>query len=150
MGVVALIAAINTLTAIGMSNIDHYENQLTDYANMKLRSIPGITLYSQTAQGEPRIGVIPFNIKGIAHEKVATILSNQAGIAVRTGCFCAQPYIQKLLAVSSKQMEFYQKNVDAARPGVVRISFGLYNDFAEIDTLAHWLERIIKHPTSYT
>jgi len=149
MGVVALVAAIKTLTAIGMSNVDHYENQLTNYANSKLKSIPGITLYSQTAPGEPRIGVIPFNIKGIAHEQVATILSKQAGIAVRTGCFCTQPYIQRLLSITSKQMEFYRRNMDAPRPGVVRISFGLYNDFAEIDVLTQLLERIIKHPTAY-
>jgi len=149
MGVVALVAAIKTLTTIGMRNIDHYENQLTNYANSKLKSIPGITLYSQTALGEPRIGVIPFNIKGIAHERVATILSDQAGIAVRTGCFCTQPYIQRLLSISPKQMEFYRRSVDAPRPGVVRISFGLYNDFAEIDVLTQLLERIIKHPTTY-
>lgn len=149
MGVVALVAAIKTLTTIGMRNIDHYENQLTDYANSKLKSIPGITLYSQTALGEPRIGVIPFNIKGIAHERVATILSDQVGIAVRTGCFCTQPYIQRLLSISPKQMEFYRRSVDAPRPGVVRISFGLYNDFAEIDVLTQLLERIIKHPTNY-
>lgn len=149
MGVVALVAAIKTLTALGMENIDHYENQLTNYANSKLKSIPGITLYSQTALGEPRIGVIPFNIKGIAHERVATVLSNQAGIAVRTGCFCTQPYIQRLLSISPKQMEFYRRSVDAPRPGVVRISFGLYNDFAEIDVLTQLLERIIKHPTTY-
>lgn len=149
MGVVALVAAIRTLTTIGMRNIDHYENQLTNYANSKLKSIPGITFYSQTALGEPRIGVIPFNIKGIAHERVATILSDQAGIAVRTGCFCTQPYIQRLLSISPKQMEFYRRSVDAARPGVVRISFGLYNDFGEIDVLTQLLERIIKHPTNY-
>ena len=149
MGVVALVAAIKTLTTLGMRNIDHYENQLTNYATSKLKSIPGITLYSQTTLGEPQIGVIPFNVKGIAHDQVAAILSNQAGIAVRTGCFCAQPYIQRLLSISPKQMELYRRSVDAPRPGLVRISFGLYNDFGEIDLLTQWLERIIKHPTTY-
>jgi len=147
MGVVALVAAIKTLTAIGMRNIDNYENELTNYANLKLKSIPGITLYSHTDLGEPRIGVIPFNIKGVAHEQVATILSNEAGIAVRTGCFCTQPYIQQLLSISPKQMEFYKNSVGAPRPGVVRISFGLYNDFSEINALTNLLEKIIKHPT---
>jgi selenocysteine lyase/cysteine desulfurase len=150
MGIVALVAAIKTLTAIGMRNIDNYEKELTNYANLKLKSIPGITLYSHTALGEPRIGVIPFNIKGIAHEQVATILSNEAGIAVRTGCFCTQPYIQQLLSISPQQMEFYKNSVDAPRPGVVRLSFGLYNDFSEINTLTHLLERIIKYPTTYS
>jgi len=149
MGVVALVAAINTLTSIGMSNIDDYENKLTNYANLRLRSIPGVTLYAHTVPGEPRIGVIPFNIKGISHERVATILSNEAGIAVRSGCFCAQPYLQKLLSITPKQMEFYKHNVNAPRPGVVRLSFGLYNDFSEINVLIHLLERIIKHPITY-
>ena len=150
MGVVALVAAIKTLTAIGMKNIDQYENQLTNYANLKLQSIPGLTLYSQTSLGEPRIGVIPFNIKGIAHEQVATILSNEAGIAVRTGCFCTQPYIQRLLSISPRQMEFFKQSTNAPRPGVVRVSFGLYNDFSEINVLTQILERISKRPTTYS
>lgn len=149
MGVVALVAAIKTLTTLGMKNIDRYENQLTNYANSKLKSISGLTIYSHTAPDEPRIGVIPFNINGIAHENVAAVLSNQAGIAVRTGCFCTQPYIQRLLSISPKQMEFFRKHRDAPRPGVVRISFGLYNDFSEIDILVKVLERIAKHPKSY-
>lgn len=148
-GVIALVTAIKTLTSIGMKTIDQYENQLTIYANSKLQSIPGITLYSYTALGEPRIGVIPFNIKGMAHDMVATILSNYAGIAVRTGCFCTQPYIQRLLSISPKQMAFYRRNTDAPRPGVVRLSFGLYNDFNEIDVLCNLLERIVSHPTTF-
>lgn len=148
-GVIALVTAIKTLTAIGMQTIDHYENQLTMYANSKLQLIPGITLYSQTAPGEPRIGVIPFNIKGMDHDKVAHILSNYAGIAVRTGCFCTQPYIQKLLAISPKQMEFYKKSSEAPRPGVVRLSFGLYNDFSEIDVLIDLIERIVRNPSTF-
>jgi len=149
MGVIALTAAIKTLTTLGMENIDYYESQLTNYANSKLKSIPGLTLYSHTEPGKPRIGVIPFNIKGIAHDQVASILSNQAGIAVRTGCFCTQPYIQRLLSISPRQMDFFRKRRDIPRPGVVRLSFGLYNDFSEIDVLTQLLERIVRNPRSY-
>ena len=149
MGVVALLAAIKTLTALGMENIHDYENQLTNYANSKLKSIPGITLYSHTSAAESRIAVIPFNIKGVAHTQVGAILSNYAGIAVRTGCFCTQPYIQRLLAITPRQMEFYRKRKNLPRPGVVRLSFGLYNDFSEIDVLAQHLERIARNPAFY-
>ncbi len=113
MGVVALVAAIKTLSALGMRRIDDYEYQLAEYAYSGLRSIPGITLYSHFSPGERRIGVIPFNVRGIHHERIASILSHEAGIAVRTGCFCTQPYIQKLLSITSKQMEFYKKNGDS-------------------------------------
>ncbi|AET68815.1 selenocysteine lyase [Desulfosporosinus orientis DSM 765] len=149
MGVIALVAAIKTLTSLEMKNIHDYENQLTNYAYSKLKSIPGITLYSHTSPAELRIAVIPFNIKGVHHEQVGALLSNHAGIAVRTGCFCTQPYIQKLLSITSRQMEFYRKRKNVPRPGVVRLSFGLYNDFSEIDVLAQHLERIAKNPTSY-
>lgn len=149
MGVVALVAAIKTLTALGMNNIDHYEKQLTNYANSILKSIPGITLYSYTAPDEPRIGVIPFNIKGFAHEQIAEILSNEAGIAVRTGCFCTQPYIQRLLSIPPQQMEYYKRNRNSSRPGLVRLSFGLYNDFSEINTLCQVMGNIRSRPATY-
>lgn len=148
MGVVALVAAIKSLSALGMKKIDQYEYQLADYAYSGLRSMPGITLYSQFTPGEPHIGVIPFNVKGIPHERVASMLSHEAGIAVRSGCFCAQPYIQRLLSISPKQMEFYRKNGNSSRPGVVRLSFGLYNNFSEINILLQTLERIVRHPTT--
>lgn len=150
MGVVALVAAIKTLTAIGLKNIDSYENELTGYAVQKLKSIPGLTLYSHTAPGEPRIGVIPFTLQGMSHSQVAAILSSEAGIAVRTGCFCAQPYIQRLLSISPAQMEYYKNHPGAPRPGVVRLSFGMYNDFSEINVLAHTLAKIIRQPSLYT
>lgn len=148
-GVIALVTAIKTLTSIGMQTIDQYERQLTDYANAKIQAIPGITLYSHPAPGEARIGVVPFNINGLHHEMVGTILSNYAGIAVRTGCFCTQPYIQKLLSISAKQMEFYRQRENVPRPGVVRLSFGLYNDFNEIDCLTNLLERMAGHPSTF-
>lgn len=146
-GVVALVAAIKTLCALDLKKIDHYEYQLAEYAYSGLRSIPGITLYTQFSPGEPHIGVIPFNIKGMHHERVGSILSQEAGIAVRTGCFCTQPYIQKLLSISPKQMEYYKKSRNSSRPGVVRISFGLYNNFNEINILLQTLEQIVRHPT---
>lgn len=142
MGVVALQAAIKTLNTIGMQNIYQYESQLWNYAVSKLKNIPGLTLYCDTDAGKPRVGIIPFNIEGIHHHLVADILSNEAGIAVRSGCFCAQPYVWKLLKLTPEEIENYTKI--HPRPGMVRISFGLYNDFTEIDILIDNLTRIAK------
>lgn len=149
MGVVALVAAIKTLKLIGMKAIDDYENQLANYAIQRLKLIPGISLYSQRTPTEPQIGVIPFNVNGLAHDIVATSLSNEAGIAVRNGCFCAQPYIQRLLGISPKQMEFYKKGLKAPRPGMVRLSFGIYNDYSEIDLFIQMLEKMVRNPVNY-
>lgn len=142
LGVIALTAAIQTLIKLGLTNIYKHERRLTDYAYNALKSIPGIELYSHPGSGGSSIGVIPFNLKGIHHEDLAYKLSYSAGISVRNGCFCAQPYVQKLLKISQEKMSRYIKNPNLPRPGMVRISFGLYNDFSEIDILIDSLKRI--------
>lgn len=150
MGVVALVAAIKTLSGLGMKKIDQYECRLAEYTYDKLKAMPGITLYSDYKPGEPHIGVIPFNVNGLHHERVGEILAQEAGIAVRTGCFCTQPYVQKLLGITLKQMEFYRRNPQAVRPGVIRISFGMYNKFSEVNTFLQTIEQIVKSPSLCT
>lgn len=149
MGVVALTAAIRTLNTIGMDKIEEHENNLVNYALRNLSTIKEVRLYGNTENSSGRVGIIPFNIKDIPHSAVASILSCEAGIAVRSGCFCAQPYIQKLLNVSQVQIKDYMKHPDAPRPGMVRLSFGLYNTFSEIDTLIDMIRKIIKYKSLY-
>lgn len=148
-GVIALVAAIKTLNSIGMKNVDAYENSLAKYAQSKLRSIDGIEIYGDSQNSNNRVGIIPFNIKDLHHSKVAEILSYEAGIAVRTGCFCAQPYVQKLLNVSEKEIAHYIRSPKTERPGMVRISFGLYNSFTEVDYLTNVLSYIVKNKYHY-
>jgi selenocysteine lyase/cysteine desulfurase len=148
MGVVALCTAIRTLKAVGMDNIESYERLLTEYTLKRLSDVPHIVLYGDKHSSKNRLGIIPFNIEGIHHSLVAEILSGEAGIAIRNGCFCAQPYIQKLLKIEPKEIDKFVKNPDAPRPGMVRISFGLYNDFSEIDILVNTL-RVISENKEY-
>lgn len=141
MGIVALVASIDTLQFIGMDKIDAYERYLTEYTLEKLKTLHGICIYG-VQDTHNRLGIIPFNIKGIHHSIVAEALSGEAGISVRNGCFCAQPYIQKLLGIGREELEAYINNPDALRPGMVRISLGLYNNRSEIDVLAYALRWI--------
>jgi selenocysteine lyase/cysteine desulfurase len=145
MGVVALITAIRTLTTIGMNNVDSYERRLAKYAASRLASIKDIKLYGNTGNFDNKVGIIPFNIEGVPHHIAAEVLSYEAGIAVRTGCFCAHPYIQKLLNISDEQFLRYTSVSKESRPGMIRLSFGLYNNFSEIDYLMDVLEYIIKN-----
>lgn len=148
-GVLALSEAIKTLTSLGMKSIDAYERRLLRYTMQKLSKIRDIKVYSSTNMNIERIGVIPFNIKGISHEITAAILSNEAGISVRSGCFCAQPYVKKLMGISDKEMNYYINNPDLKRPGMVRVSFGIYNNFAEIDIFISLVEKIVKNKSYY-
>lgn len=149
MGVIALVSAIKTLKSIGMKNVDEYENNLTQYTLAKLRNIDEIKIYGDTQNSTSRVGIIPFNIEGLHHSQVAEILSYEAGIAVRTGCFCAQPYVQKLLNIAENEIESYIRSPKATRPGMVRVSLGLYNNYNEVDYLARILKYIIKNKEYY-
>lgn len=149
MGVVALLAAIKTLSSIGMHVIDNYEQTLIHYAIAGLTSIPDIRLYCCAGNKEDRLGIIAFDLSGIHHELLANILSHEAGIAVRNGLFCAHPYIEKLLGMTSQKLSYIQKNPNVPCPGLVRMSLGLYNNSNEVDILIDLLHQISKNKKAY-
>ncbi len=142
-GVIALAKSLETLLEIGMEDIANYEKALAKYTlEKKWKKIPNIILYSDYNVDE-KVPIISFNIDGLYHGDVATILSTEGGIGVRNGCFCAQPYVHKLLGgISLKDIEELKRNKELPRPGMVRISFGLYNNYEEIDMFLKLLEKI--------
>lgn len=141
-GAVALAAAINVMMDIGMDAIAQHEAALTAYALRRLAQVPRLHLCGDTdpERAHERLGVLPFVLEGIDHGLVATILSNEFGIAVRNGSFCAQPYLRRLLHCLDAVINCRSAAPDGTRPssvpGLVRISFGMYNTVAEIDALA--------------
>ena len=140
-GAIALAKSLETLLEIGMEDIANYEKALAKYTLEKMKKIPNIILYSDYNVDE-KVPIISFNIDGLYHGDVATILSTKGGIGVRNGCFCAQPYVHKLLGISLKDIEELKRNKELPRPGMVRISFGLYNNYEEIDMFLKLLEKI--------
>lgn len=144
MGVVALSTSIKTLYGLNMKKVDEYERSLTKYALDLMKDIPGLILYDDM-DVEKKVSIISFNMKGLEHNELATILSREGGIAVRSGCFCAQPYVQRLLKISNEDIKKYMENESLPRPGLVRISLGLYNDYNEIYLLAYLLKEISKN-----
>ncbi|WP_434305775.1 aminotransferase class V-fold PLP-dependent enzyme [Clostridium botulinum] len=149
MGVVALVAAINAITSIGMKNIEIYEQNIFKYAFKNIAKIPDIKIYSCTDINCPRVAIIPFNINGMHHSITAEILSKEFGIAVRNGCFCAQPYVQKILNIPKEEIGSYANAPMNKRPGMVRLSFGMYNDIYEIDFLVMALNKIVQNKNKY-
>lgn len=147
-GIVAMVSAIKTMSRIGMENAYKHEKSLLNYAYSKMKRIPGIVFYNHPDKQET-IGVIPFNIEGVHHSLMSAILSYEAGIAVRNGFFCAHPYCEELLGYSAKDIENVMKDPKALFPGIVRISFGLYNNFDEIDKLIYFLNQIAMNKKYY-
>lgn len=145
-GAVALAESISILTCVGMQTIAEHEQHLLEYALARLKKMPGVRIYGPTENLSNKVGVIPFNVDGMDHALVATILSTEGGIGVRNGNFCAQPYMRKLLNVSAEE----EKLKRAARcdnpilPGMVRASFGCYNNEEDIDAFLEMLGRIVR------
>lgn len=147
-GVVALAAAIRLLESVGWKTIVRHEQELTRYALQKLSRIPGVTVYGKRdATGlDDRLGVIAFNLEGLPHALVAAILSYECAIGVRSGCFCAHPYMLCLLQVPENEADVLRREIigrDRSRiPGAVRASFGIYNDESDVDALCEGLGMI--------
>lgn len=150
LGIVALAAAMEALMARGMAFIDAHERHLTTYALERLRQVEGIQLFGSDdpARTADRVGVIPFNLGELPHGLVAAILAQEWGIGVRSGCFCAHPYVTHLLGVRGEAYARFRDRALAGDrteiPGMVRVSFGCYTTAADVDLLAEALERIAR------
>jgi cysteine desulfurase / selenocysteine lyase len=150
LGAVALAASLKFLSEVGMDAIAAHEAELTTYALEKMAALPGIILYGSTDLDfvPNRVGVIPFQVSGVPHGKVAAILGFEGGIGVRNGCFCAHPYILHLLKVSDENyLQFHGRVLEKDRtglPGLIRMSFGCYNNTADVDRLVEMLDRVVR------
>ncbi|WP_312268035.1 cysteine desulfurase SufS [Pseudescherichia sp.] len=119
-GIIALGAAIEYVSTLGLDNIQAYEQSLMAYALAEMATVPDITLYGPAQ----RQGVIAFNLGKHHAYDVGSFLDNY-GVAVRTGHHCAMPL-----------MAFY--NV----PAMCRASLAIYNTQDEVDRLVAGLKRI--------
>ncbi|MBU0492882.1 MAG: aminotransferase class V-fold PLP-dependent enzyme [Chloroflexi bacterium] len=149
-GAVAMAAAAQALMRVGMDRIAAHEEELVVYGLERLRAIPGVRIYGEAdqARSHERVGVIPFALEGVSHFLVAAILGYEGGIGVRSGCFCAHPYVVHLLGLSGDETATWRTQLLAGdksnMPGLVRASFGCYNDTSDVDRLAEMLERIAR------
>ncbi len=149
-GAIALASAIRQLQKIGMEQVARHEAELASYALEKLSTIPGIEIFgdSEPRNGYQRLGVIPLQLQGNSHFKVAAILGHEFGIGVRSGCFCAHPYILHLLKLNPQEARIIRlrmQNGDKSdMPGLIRASFGLYNTLDEVDAFIEALTRIAR------
>ncbi len=146
-GAFALARTLKYLDNLGMDELAQYESALTDYALQRLKSLKEVKVYGQ----QPRVGVISFNLADLPHALVGAILCFEAGIGLRTGCFCAQNYVRHLLDIKAdpKQGDLYEQNRFDQIPGMVRISLAPYNTREEVDHLIKWLTYILENRSQF-
>ena len=124
---IALGAAVDYLTNIGMDKIHAYEEELTAYLFKKIAEIPNLKIYGAkpTKDGKGRAALVAFNIEGIHASDLATLLDHE-GIAIRSGHHCTQPLHR-----------FFNAS------GSARASLYFYNTREEIDTFVATLKDTI-------
>jgi selenocysteine lyase/cysteine desulfurase len=138
MGAVALDAAIGELQRIGWDAIAAHDDEVGDHLRRSLAAIPGVHLLGP-ALDAPTLPLATFVVDGAHHALVAARLSAEFGIGVRHGCFCAHPYLLRLLHLSDDEVHRYRSAVlehdRRAIPGAVRASAGLSTSLADVDRL---------------
>jgi cysteine desulfurase/selenocysteine lyase len=124
---IALGAAVDYLTNIGMDKIHAYEEELTAYLFSLLRQIPNLKIHGPqpTLDGKGRAALASFTVQGLDSSDLSTML-DQEGVAIRAGNHCTQP-LHRILGV----------------PGTARASLYFYNTKEEIDTFIVALKETI-------
>ena len=125
---IALGAAIDYLSAIGMDKIHAYEEELTAYLFQQLEQIPNLQILGPKpkADGSGRAALAAFTVGDIHANDLSTLL-DQAGVAIRSGHHCTQP-LHRLLNISSS----------------TRASLYFYNTREEIDVFIAELKETVE------
>ena len=120
-GAIALGAAIDYVTALGLDRIAAHEHEILGYATERLGALNDVRLFGTAPE---KAAILSFTLHDIHPHDAGTILDRE-GIAVRTGHHCAQPVMERF-----------------GQPATIRASFGLYNTKAEVDALVAGLARV--------
>jgi len=166
-GAVALHAAIDTLTGIGWGALISHERRIARLLREGLAAIPGVRLLGPAAAAPaaaapaaearapeapaPEVETLPvatFTVAGVPHALVAARLAAEDAIGVRHGCFCAHPYLMRLLGLTRADVRRYRDQVlrgdRSAMPGAVRASAGLNTTDGDIARLLDAVARIAR------
>jgi cysteine desulfurase/selenocysteine lyase len=120
---VALGAAVDYLSGLGMENVAAHEHLLVEHALPRLSAIDGVRIIGPGSSVD-RGATIAFTVEGVHPHDVAQLL-DESGIAVRAGHHCARPVC-----------------VRYGVPATTRASFGVYTTTEEIDALVRGVEQV--------
>ena len=127
-GAVALHAAMDTLSGVGWPAITAHERRLAASMRRGLAAIPGVRLLGPAADA-PTLPVATFTVAGVPHALVAARLAAEYAIGVGHSRFGADPYLIRLLGLTSeearRQRGQTRRGDRRAVPGAVRASAGI-------------------------
>lgn len=153
-GIAALGKAFTLLERIGMPVVEATERDLTRRLLAGLAALPNVEIFGLQDAGEPdfsaRGGVVAFSVRNVPHNLVAQELAELGGIGIRCGCFCTHLLTKGLMHIHPLRslaadlgVLLAPRFVTPLLPGLVRISLGLENESADIETCLQTLRRIV-------
>ncbi len=154
-GAVALHAAMDALGAIGWAEIVEHDRHIAGVLRDGLASIPNVRLLGPRL-GEETLPVATFAVEGVPHALVAARLAAEDAIGVRHGCFCAHPYLVRLLGLSRDDVLDFRAAVGrgdrSQLPGAVRTSAAINTTEDDVERLLAAVARVAsgdKPPIGY-
>ena len=96
LGVAALAAACDALSALDFGKVVEHERILSTRLAEGLAEIDGVQLLRLWADAPDSVGIVTFTIDGFEPGQIAAYLSAEHGIGVRDGRFCAHPILNRI------------------------------------------------------
>ncbi len=110
-GIIGLGRACDYVLEIGIGRIADRERKLTKLM-MEIANIERVEVYGPSDLTR-RGGVVSFNVEGMGHHDVASVLDEVAKIAVRSGHHCAQPTMRHLTIEGSARASVHYYNLES-------------------------------------
>ena len=138
LGAVALAAACDALLEHGIAAIEERERELAEQLWRGLDEIPACRVLRAWPRASDRLAVATFTVAGRESRDVAELLARDHGVAVRSGLFCAHPFVSHLLGSDAEAAELAHRarsGEDVTLPGAVRASVGIGVEPEHVDRL---------------
>ncbi len=142
--IVGLSKAIDILEEVGFDKIEEHEKVLNRKLIDGLKKFDNIIIYGDTENIDDRVGVVTFDFSDLNSYYLAVALKEYGGVATRRGSFCAHPYVWRLKGIADDEVGAFENCEGAHTPGMVRVSFGIYNTEEEVDKFLEVLPTAIE------
>ena len=147
-GVVALAAAADELRSDGWPTLLRHEETLVRALDAELATVPALRRLGPTSGA--RTPVAAFVLDDVPHGLLSARLASEHAIGTRSGCFCAHPYMGRLLGLSDADVQQFHDDVRSGLrhrlPGAVRASANRATTVADVALLGEALREIAATP----
>lgn len=150
LGAFQIAMVFKAIDGYGFENLISHEKMLIERLFHSLKEIEAVRFYG-TPTRVAHTGVISFNLAGLNHKIVAWALNRYFNISVRSGCFCAHPYVRHLMRDDYITGLATEEEIITGEfvPGMVRVSVAAYTNTEDIDTFTQAIKTIIEDKEFY-